>query len=228
MRNEVAKIKERYARRKTLPSNLYSPLNFDVNLSLQEKQRSLLRLLKSVGIKKLSNLKIIEIGCGTGSNLLELIQLGANPKNLVGCDLLEDRINNARDRLPSSVRLFHCDASSLNMDASTFDIVYQSVVFSSILNKDFQISLAKKMWDLIHPGGFILWYDFLYNNPKNKDVKGIPLERIKQLFPDSTITFEKITLAPPIARYIVNFSPNLYHFLNYFQICSNSCYLYFD
>lgn len=54
--------------------------------------------------------------------------------------------------------------------------------------------------------GLILWYDFKYNNPSNKDVKGVNKREIKELFPDAKkIIFHNVTLAPPIGRRVGKF-----------------------
>jgi len=39
----------------------------------------------------------------------------------------------------------------------------------------------------------------IYNNPCNPDVRGVPLHRIRQLFPEGKIHHWKLTLAPPSA-----------------------------
>ena len=60
---------------------------------------------------------------------------------------------------------------------------------------------AKKMLDLTKPNGIVLWYDFIDNNPNNKDVKGVSKKEIKQLFSAaSKIHFYAVTLASPIGR----------------------------
>lgn len=64
------------------------------------------------------------------------------------------------------------------------------------------------------PGGGVLWYDFTFNNPKNPDVRGVPVSRIKALFPTARIRLAKVTLAPPIARRVVPLSTHLYGLLN--------------
>jgi len=57
----------------------------------------------------------------------------------------------------------------------------------------------------------MLWYDFLYDNPFNKDVRGIPVREIKRLFPlASGIDIYPVTLAPPLGRII----GGLYPFVN--------------
>lgn len=144
MTDEIREIADRYRRRDQIPARRYSRLNPVVNLTAQERQRALVRLFANLGLESLSDLQVLEVGCGNGSNLLELIELGASPQNLVGNELLEDRLADARNRLPASTELFAGDASQLALSAEHFDIVYQSTVFSSILDDGLQESLAKK------------------------------------------------------------------------------------
>jgi hypothetical protein len=49
----------------------------------------------------------------------------------------------------------------------------------------------------------LIWYDFLFNNPKNPHVRGIGAREIRSLFPGCAVTLKRITLAPPIARRLV-------------------------
>lgn len=194
--------------------DIYNPLRA-VNVRIvAERQRVLTDLLRGwLGPEKLSSKDILEIGCGTGGNLLNLISLGANPARLIGNDLMANRIDDARMRLPSSVRL-HCgDAGELDIDAESFDIILQSVCFSSILDDAVLSAVANRAWSLLRPGGAILSYDFTINNPRNPNVRGISVAHIQRLFPQSAITARKVTLAPPIARALPS---SLYPFLSAF------------
>lgn len=214
MSDEIQNIAQRYERRANLPANRYAHLNPAVNAVIQERQTALIRLFSSLGINDLSGLKVLEVGCGSGANLLELLQLGATPENLVGNELLKDRLTSARHRLPQAIDLFAGDASQLALPDASFDIVYQSTVFSSILDDAMQASLARKMWRLTRPGGGVLWYDFTFNNPRNPDVRGVTVRRIRELFPEGDVSIRKVTLAPPIARRVVPINRALYGVFN--------------
>ena len=98
--------------------------------------------------------------------------------------------------------------------AESQDIAYQSVVFSSLLDDGFQQRLAERMWQWLRPGGAVLWYDFIYDNPTNPDVRGVPLRRVRELFPGAIITARRVTLAPPIARRVAAVHPALYTMFN--------------
>jgi len=183
-------------------------------MSDQERSRALIAWVNECGIKPVERRRVLEVGCGTGGNLLQLISFGFEPQNLVGNELLEDRLAVARRRLPGAVALHGGDAAALALPADSFDIVLQSTVFTSILDEEFQRTLAAKMWSLVRPGGGILWYDFMFDNPRNPDVRGIPLSAVDKLFPAPHAWVRRITLAPPLARTVTRVHPALYTLFN--------------
>lgn len=215
--DEVRAIAERYARRSPgREALLYDPLDPYVCLARQERERALVRCLRSAGLRPVGDKRVLEVGCGGGANLLDLIRLGFRPENLVGNELRPDRLDQARHRLPSAVTLLPGDAAALDLDDGSFDIVLQSTVFTSILDDAFQERLAGRMWALARPGGGILWYDFTWDNPRNPDVRGIPPRRIRRLFPTGAIRIWPVTLAPPIGRRLCRIAPGLYPVVNAF------------
>ena len=214
--NELKEIKKRYARRNSIASNQYNIFQPDVYLRKQEFERGLIKWLKWKNYQSLTELKLLEIGCGGGLNLLKFIELGFQPGNILGNELITDRAVSARKILPKEIEIIEGDALKMDIPHNSYDIVFQSTVFSSILSSEFQKELAAKLWTIAKPGGGILWYDFTYNNPRNRDVAGIALKKIRQLFPNGIITHWRITLAPPISRFVTKFHPNLYSLFNMF------------
>ncbi len=210
--DETRAVAARYASR--APPGRYSMLQPDVWQTVQERQRAMLRLFIHQGLTDLPALRVLEVGCGAGGNLLELLRLGFAPEHLSGAELLPDRLAQARAVLPASVSLHAGDASQLPIAAGSQHIVLQSTVFSSLLDDGFQQQLATAMWRWVAPGGGVLWYDFTVNNPRNRDVRGVPLARLRQLFPQGVITHRRVTLAPPLARPLCRLHPGLYPVAN--------------
>ena len=210
--HEPGAVVERYARRTA--TDRYSLLKPDVWQTVHERQRAMLRLFARQGRADLSGLHLLEVGCGSGGNLLELLRLGFDAGNLSGIELLEDRYAQARHALPAALRLTLGDASEAAVTPESCDIVLQSTVFSSLLDDAFQQRLADAMWRWVKPGGGVLWYDFTVNNPRNPDVRGVPVRRIRSLFPQGHMRFERVTLAPPIARAVTRVHAGLYLVFN--------------
>ena len=209
---EAQAVAARYARRAV--GDRYSPLRADVWQTLHERQRALLRLLVAQGIGELSTLNLTEVGCGSGGNLLELLRLGFAPDRLCGIELLPERHAQARQSLPEATRVLLGDATVADIAPSSQHIVLQSTVFSSLLDDDFQAHLAAAMWRWLRPGGAVLWYDFTVNNPRNADVRGVPMRRVRELFPAASVTARRVTLAPPLARAVCAVHPALYPVFN--------------
>lgn len=195
--NELQRIAERYARRDA--GDRYSLLRPEVWQMWQERQRELLRLLATRAGTP-AGWRATEVGCGAGGNLLDLLRVGLVPAHLTGIELLPERVAAARAALPEGVRLLAGDASTADVAPASQDLVLQSTVFSSILDDALQQRVAEAMWSWLKPGGAVVWYDFAVNNPRNPDVRGVPLASVRELFPQGVFTARRVTLAPPLAR----------------------------
>jgi SAM-dependent methyltransferase len=217
--DETGAVAKRYARRQAAGlAERYSPLQPDVWQTLQERQRALIAMLLQAGRSDLAALRLTEVGCGGGGNLLELLRLGFRPEHLQGIELLPERHAQARAVLPPATRLWLGDAADPQqapVAAASQDLVLQSTVFSSLLDDAFQQRLAQTMWEWLRPGGAVVWYDFAVDNPRNRDVRGVPLARVRQLFPQARrISARRVTLAPPLARAVCRLHPALYGLCN--------------
>lgn len=213
--DETRAVVARYARRAaSVGLDRYSLLRPEVWQMVQERQRAMLRLFVRQGLADLAALRVLEVGCGSGGNLLELLRLGFAPQHLAGAELLPERLAAARAVLPPAVTLWGGDATVLDIAPDSQDIVLQSTVFSSLLDDAFQQRLADAMWRWVAPGGGVLWYDFTFDNPRNPDVRGVPLARVRRLFPQARVDAVRVTLAPPLARALCRLHPGLYPLAN--------------
>jgi ubiquinone/menaquinone biosynthesis C-methylase UbiE len=208
---EVQRIRDEYARRdQCIPRDRYS-LGLPANLfARQQKSRLLLKLLRDEGVAPLEGKRILDVGCGDGQQLLDLVSWGAERAQLAGIDLLEDRVARASTRLGGGSNqggagpdLRAGDASRLPWPDESFDIAHQSTVFTSIIDVGMKRAVAREIVRVLKPGGVLIWYDFLFNNPRNSQVRGIGAREIRSLFPGCAIRLSRTTLAPPIARNLV-------------------------
>lgn len=200
---ELDRIRAEYERRaREVPDDFYAT-DRPANLFLRQGQeRALVRLLNRGGLVPLRGKRLLDVGSGTGQWLSLFESHGMVRGDLAGIDLDPARVEECRARLPGlDVRCG--DASRLPWRDGTFDLVSQFTVFTSILDDALKQRIAADMLRVLKPGGHVVWYDFAFDNPKNKQVKGVGRRELERLFPGCEIHAERATLAPPLARRLV-------------------------
>ena len=202
--NEEERIRLAYSKRRA-DGAVYSFFNPGHLFMAQQLEKELIGLFRRYEVGPLGNKSILDVGCGTGWPLRELISYGARAENLYGIDLLPNAIEEAK-RISPNID-FRCgNAEALPFDEKSFDIVTHFTMFTSILDDGMKRKSAKEMLRVLNPSGIILWYDYFVSKPTNPDVKGIGKREITWLFPNCTCDFRKVTLAPPIARAVAPYS----------------------
>jgi ubiquinone/menaquinone biosynthesis C-methylase UbiE len=200
MSEELERIKAVYRRRIDLGlSKRYSLFLPGELYTLQRREQSILRLLARAQITDLAALRVLEVGCGRGRTLADWTRWGGSARNLHGIDLMEPFIRQASEILPRSALLVG-SADRLPFPDHSFDIVAQLTMFTSILDAAARLACAAEMRRVLAPAGAILWYDFRYPSPRNRDVRPVRLRDIRALFPGWSVDVVATTLLPPIAR----------------------------
>jgi SAM-dependent methyltransferase len=156
-------------------------------------------ILDKAALLPLGGRRILDVGCGSGQVLAGMTTLGAEPECLHGVDLRSEEIAIAR-QLHADMS-WHCgNAERLDFASSSFALVLAFTVFSSVLDDGMARNLAAEIGRVLEEDGAVLWYDFRTAIPYNKEVRGMPLARVRALFPGWTIDLRPITLLPPLAR----------------------------
>jgi SAM-dependent methyltransferase len=160
VQQEVERIRKQYVFYDHDPETRarWSPFSDEEVAHRSQQYAALATLLRSVGRLTLSDLKILDVGCGQGRILRACLDLGSSPENLTGVDLQVSRIEEARLLSP------HLDfrvgnGTDLEFPDQIFDLVMQFVVFSSIFARDLRQRLASEMLRVLKPGGYIFWWD---------------------------------------------------------------------
>ena len=97
-----------------------------------------------------------------------------------GTELLSGPLATARYRLPGAdLRLV--DGFDLPFEDNAFDLVYGSMVFSSILDARGRETLFAEMQRVAAAGGIIAVYDFRVRKPGNRHVVAMTRSRIRKL-----------------------------------------------
>jgi SAM-dependent methyltransferase len=173
---------------------------------------AMIRALRSTGISPPSA-RVLDVGCGDGASLWLLLRLGFEPSNLVGVDLQEERILDARTRNP--LLTFHCaDATSLPFGDGSFDLTMESTMFIHATEDKLSTEIATEMMRVTKPGGHLVLSDWRYAKLCNPHYKAVTAARIEGLFQVGTRTRVRGrfrgSLLPPVGRFLSKRFPLCY------------------
>lgn len=178
---------------------LYAPSNPAEIFMTSGRRREAAALLASLGVFPREGSRVLEVGCGEGGLLPDLLGWRLAADDLHGVDLDGARLAVARRRLPGC-HFHEADAAALPFPDGSFDLVIASTVFSSILEPRLQQAVAAEIARVLRPGGAYLHYDLAVDSPRNKNVRGLPARRLAELFPGLAGKVRRVTLAPPLCR----------------------------
>jgi ubiquinone/menaquinone biosynthesis C-methylase UbiE len=197
--NETERIAAAYRHLQATAGSRYDPRNPGNQQMLEERRRLTRKLIDRAGWIPLADRSVLDVGCGTGSELAWMLKLGASATRLVGVDLLSDRVTAARYAYPN-LKFLEANAEHLDFPDSSQDLVMAFTVFSSILDRTMAANVAGEIYRVMRPGGALLWYDFRYDSPANRNVRGVGARRVRELFPRLEGRLHSVTVLPPLVR----------------------------
>jgi ubiquinone/menaquinone biosynthesis C-methylase UbiE len=200
--SETERVKAAYARRAELGLDARYDYWQRANLFIyQARERAVLSLLSESGLLPLTGRRVLDVGCGDGAVLRDMLRYGADPSGLYGVDLLPDRVTRARELVPGAT-INAADGRHLAFEDDSFDLVLGFTLLSSVVDETARQGVAAEMARVTRPGGVVLLYDF-WINPLNRDVRPLRRDAVRRLFAGRDITFESTTLAPPLVRLVI-------------------------
>lgn len=204
---DIKRLKNKY--NKFIESeNLYNEKNFnilrkDVHYLKNEIENAFITIINdNYSKEEIKELKVLEIGTAWGQRLRSFIDMGFAPENLYGIDLMEHFINEAK-KLSSNKMNFLCgDAQKMNFENNSFDIIFQCIALSSILDSKIKKNICTEMKRLLKSNGIIIWIDSSLKNYKTEDdgevyFKSISKEELESYFIDCKVEwYSNIYLKP--------------------------------
>ncbi len=196
----LAEIRAEYARR-TERWNQFDSARRQANTVLLEYTlRAYYRLLARNQLLPLGARSVLDVGCGRNEVLIACRQRwGQTAPQLCGIDLLSERVAAGVHEAPY-LQLVAGSADRLPWPDEQFDIVHQAMLLTSIVDADFRQRIVAEMRRVTKPGGWFLWYDFVWN-PTNRAAQGIGLPAMRAYFGGwQLIDRQRVTVAPPVGR----------------------------
>ena len=195
-------IRDHYANKKFKRDNIL--LNKEVLFQYLSKKKCFINSLSRLNLNQ-KNSRIIDIGCGSSSDLIDLVSFGFNQKNLFGVDINKTDIDFGKKNYPL-LNLSCQDASKLNFQSGFFDLTFESTLFVQLNCNDLSQSIAEEMIRITKKNGFLIIFDWRYGKPNNRKFTACNKKRIKKIFKvdqcTKLVTIEKGMLIPPVGRFI--------------------------
>ncbi len=163
--------------------------------------------------------RVLEIGCGTGCDLLQFAKHGAKA---VGIDMTPEHLRLARQRVGDAALVCRSDGTKLPFEDGSFDYVYSHGVLH---HSERARQMVEEMFRVLRPGGkfnihvyafwslFLLWkivkhgYRWRLWIENSRDPVHIDLytvRKLRRLFAPAEITVQKYDFkyAQPLGRWI--------------------------
>lgn len=153
---ETMRIQNEYKRRDSQQLNkCYQYENPAFQFHMQEREWMLMSMLRLAKVD-LSNMDMLEVGCGTGHILNRFIEFGV--RRVYGLDLMGERLKTGA-RCYNNAQWIQGNAATLPFATQSFDLVTQFMCISSVIEPTIRQMVAKEMWRVLRPGGWLLHYD---------------------------------------------------------------------
>jgi SAM-dependent methyltransferase len=140
---------------------------------------------------------LLDVGCGGGWWLERLREEGVPAERLVGADLLEARVQAARERVPGA-RVMQGDARRLELPDASCSLVLLLTVLSTMGSREDVRSVLAEARRVLAPEGAIAVWEPRIPTP-NRHTRLIRISELRATL-GRQLDVRSLTLAPPIAR----------------------------
>ncbi len=204
-------IKDHYLNKNSKRDNILS--NKEVLFQYLAKKKCFISSFSKLDLNQ-SNSLILDIGCGSCSDLINLVTLGFSQENLFGVDIDQSSINFGKKNYPL-LNLTCQDASKLNFKNESFDLTFESTLFVQLTCKDLSQRIANEMLRVTKKNGYLIIFDWRYAKLNNTKFSACNKNRIQNLFrvnqSTKLISIHEGMLIPPVGRFISsNLNPSYF------------------
>jgi SAM-dependent methyltransferase len=186
--------------------------NPEVLFQVLASERSFIRAFRRIAIEP-HQLKVLDIGCGSGASWYQLFRLGVNPRNTVGIDVQADRVSQLNNLYPHSAAI-HGDACNLPFDDESFDLVYESTLFATLSALDVRKDVASQMMRVCKENGYLLLVDWRVGRFWARSHGSLNKRELVRMFgvgqTCSLISVTHGALLPPLGRVLSKYAWPLY------------------
>jgi SAM-dependent methyltransferase len=174
-------------------------------------RKELLRHLWERAGRQLSEGSVLDVGCGNGWLLRDLLERRGGGQRLHGVDLLSGRVAEARRSLPG-VSIEIADARALPYPEGSFEAVLMITLLSSLPDSASVARAVSEGLRVLTPGGILLCYEPRVPNPFNRFTRFISRRELERAAGanGNAAEIRAVTVLPPLARRLGDRAERLY------------------
>lgn len=191
--NEIDRIRETYAGYDQTGRSTRWSGDHAIHEERSRLVRELIDGLKQPG----APMRVLDLGCGRGNLADDLMAAGVGRHDIVGVDLIPDRVVEANRR---GLLVSLASGDALPFVGGSFDVVTAFTVFSSIHDPHVLAGIRAEVERVLRPNGALIVYDMRLPNPFNRSVHPINSRTLDRLFSGWDRTSRSCTLIPQVAR----------------------------
>jgi SAM-dependent methyltransferase len=167
---------------------------------VERKWDNIGRALRRVGLDAAAA-RLLDLGAGSGGDCERFRELGVRPDRIVAIDLLQEFARQAR-RSHAWLAAVQADGALLPLRDGSFDLVYQSTMLSSVLDRSRRGRILGEVRRVLAPSGLFISYDTRYRNPWNRNTRPVSSSEIREAFPGWTVSSHSTTPIPQLVRFL--------------------------
>src|SRR5262249_53313029 len=149
--------------------------------------------------------RLLDLGAGSGEDCDRFRQFGFRPERIVALDLLQEYVRSARSS-HAWLAALQADGALLPFRDGSFDVVHQSTMLSSVLDRDRRARILHEVRRVLAPGGLFVSYDTRYPNPWNRNTRPVLSSELCAAFPGCRVRARSITPIPQLMRFLGSFA----------------------
>lgn len=186
--------------------------NREVLFQILASEYSFVRAFRQVATAP-SDLRVLDVGCGSGAAWYQLFRLGVKPRNAFGIDIQGDRINHIVDTYPQATTVLG-DASCMPFADKSFDLVCEFGIFATLHDEHIRKDIASEMIRVCKTGGYLLLSDWRIHKFWSSQYGALNKSELGRLFRVGKefrfICVEPGSLIPPLGRLLSKYAYPLY------------------
>ncbi len=192
---EIEKIKAEYAGRdlvhdeKDWRVQKYHPRHELGRMLNMHHLNELINAINAIDLD-ISDKNFLDLGCGSGTWLRYLVELGAKPGNCTGIDISEQRIQKAKLK-NGAINYLVTNGMDVPFPDGSFHVVMQIVTLSSVTDESIWKNLVNEMKRVNTKDGYIFWFD--HKKAFSEKLIGFTEQEVLDLFDEYELVYKSQT-----------------------------------